>query len=122
MSTFGTFVVKMGGVDVEYPVSVNSTFVCTFRTIERCLVGQLALSVVSGGNHSQIYHPNMDKGIVCYLNQSSLQNTKSRLSGTAQRLLFVTYYHSTLSVLCIESLACNPFLPTEGHDMISTDV
>lgn len=66
MSTFGTLVVEIGGVDVDDPVPINATFVCAIRTIERCLVRQLTLGVVVGGNHYKTYGMYRDNDAVVH--------------------------------------------------------
>ena len=83
-------------VDVEYPVPINLTFVCTLRTIEHCLVGQLALRVVIRGNHSRTYYPSMDKGVVRYSNLSFLQKRVHDLRGQ-RRLCYLIPIMSKLS-------------------------
>ena len=83
ISALGTFVVERVGVDVDDPVPIYTTFVCTTRTVERCLVRRLTLSVAIGGDHSHTYYLIGDKGAVLGLLDAiefvSLGTTKSRL-------------------------------------------
>lgn len=66
-------------------------------------MGQLALSVVIGGNHFQIYHRAMNKGIIRYLNRVSLNIYPILgVSGTVQKTLFAAHYYSTLFVLLFQ--------------------
>jgi len=110
----------MGRVDVEYPVPINSTFVCTLRTIEHCLVGQLALRVVIGGNHCRTYYPSMDKGVVRYSNLSFLQKRVHDLRGQ-RRLCYLIPIMSKLSSRYVRGFF-ESIHHKEGDDLPSTGV
>jgi hypothetical protein len=82
LSTFGAFVVKVVGVDVDDPVPINTTLVVTNRTVERCLVRRLTLGVVIRRNHFCIYYLHGNNGVVlCPRPQLATYLLKRRLWG-----------------------------------------